>query len=97
MCLHAKSANVPLPVRLCRRRDTEYAAPSIRLSLGLPRPNCTPHLPRFSDGSLLVALELLHREVPFDTTVSLKCSTPDVLSIDRSAIQISIIDHNMQN
>lgn len=33
MCLHANSANVPLPVRLCWRRDTEYAVPSIRLSL----------------------------------------------------------------
>lgn len=62
----------------------------------LPSPNCTPN-PFALHWQSLVAVKLLHSGVPFDTTVSLKYSTPDVLSIDKSAIQISIIDCNMQN
>lgn len=84
-------------VVLCYQCISEYASGSIReltaafsvlialLTLSLSAPQAFGH----SEATQLQSF--------FDTIVSLKYSSPDVLSIDKFTIQISIIDCNMQN
>ena len=88
-----------LPVLLCSQRVTEYATPSIRELSAVFSLLIAPLTPPLLPGSLLGCSITFHfqRRVLLDTIVSLKCSSPDVLSIDKSTIQISIIDCNMQN